>query len=379
MKVLPSTDPDVMLLRASNGCFGVIGMLVGALLCVCVFVPGSVRGGDDFPWYIGLPVGLIFVAVGTYRRTIRIDRNAGNVTLRKSVTGYTYQQTKYSLNAFDSVSLGHIRRSSGSSGRPASRYDATLTGGSSLRILESGIVEHCRAIAEPVAVFLQLKLIDSVTGNVIVRDPELLQLSVGQRARKSGNRQPIPKTPTDLQTELDILDDATVVLKIPPAGWSTRMMLSMWTCWLMGGFFLWLVFLGSSNNDREPADDVMKIVVTLFSCLCIFGSIAFVLSYFTRRVTVTVSPQTFRLDSASLIRRYHRILPADEIQDVVTYNVQRLGQSATGNSRPTNFMIGGVGIRTDKITLNFGNHLSEAEQKFLSQLIRAVLERVLPN
>ncbi len=56
------------------------------------------------------------------------------------------------------------------------------------------------------------------------------------------------------------------------------------------------------------------------------------------------------------------------------YNVQRLGQSAKGNSRPTNFMIGGVGIRGDKTTLKFGNHLSEAEQKFLSQLIRAVLE-----
>lgn len=181
MKVLPSTDPVVMSLRSTSGCFGVLAMLMGAVLVVSVFAPGAGRGGDDMPWYIGLPFGLGLLAAGTYRRTIRIDWNSGNVIHRKSLVGYAFQQTTYSLDAFDTVYLGHIRRHSGDS--TTSKYHATLRGSSSLTIMESGIVKQSRTVAESVAVFLHVKLIDSVTGHVIVREPGLLQLSVGQRAQ----------------------------------------------------------------------------------------------------------------------------------------------------------------------------------------------------
>jgi len=336
MKVLSSTDPDILTLRSRTGCFSVMAFFFGAVVTACVFIPAAVRGGDEIPWYYGLPAGFALLAGSTYRRAIRIDRRAGNVVQRKSVVGFTWGQTTYSLNAFDSVSLGHIRRSTGNSGRASLFYFATLSGGSSLTLMESGIVEQSRVIAERVAVFLRLKLIDSVTGNVIVREAEHLQLSVGQRAQQSGDRQPIPETPADIQTQLELIDDATVVLKIPPAGWSTRIMLSMWTCWLMGGFFLWL-FYGFFDRERETGEYVLFSIVLMFSCLAIFGSIAFVLSYFTRRVTVTVSADELQLDSASWFRRYRRTLPAAEIQNVVAYNVQRLGQSGSGNSRPTGY------------------------------------------
>lgn len=374
MKILPSTDSDVMKLRSSAGCLSVMAFFFGAVIMACVFIPAAVRGGDEIPWYIGLPAGPALLAGSTYRRTIHIDRNAGSIVQRKSVVGCAFGETTYSQNAFDSVSLGHTRRITGDSGRAKSFYYATLSGGSSLTIMESGIVEQSRIIAEAVAVFLQLKLIDSATGNVIVREPELLALSVGERARQSGKRQSIPETPSDILTKLEFIDDTTAVLNIPPAGWSSRMMLSTWSGLLPGGFFLWL-FHDFFDRERQTQEYVIAAIAFLFSSLCIFVSLGFVLSYFTRRVIVTVSAEELRVDSASFIRRTSQTMPAGEIMDVVTENIQRLAQSAEGNSRPTNFMIGGVGIRGNGKTIRFGNHLSEAEQTFLVQLIRAVLER----
>lgn len=104
--------------------------------------------------------------------------------------------------------------------------------------------------------------------------------------------------------------------------------------------------------------------------LLVFGSLGYVLVSFTKRVKVTATVDQVKIESVSWIGKRTRILAGSDIEEVVVN--QPLNKGRERHSQ--NSFYNGIAIRSNHKTIAFGSHLPMAEQNFLSQFLRSVLE-----
>ena len=234
MRIHQTDQSNVMVLRHTLGCVSVFFLLFGILVTSTVFIPAEVRGGDEIPWYIGIPIGLALSAAGLYYKSITLDRSRGRAETVWRLAGVAFRHESKNLDLFDRVTLSsRIKRSKNNRYLV---YVTSLAGRSSLTLDEQSSPDSSRRDAERISTFLELPLHDASSGRTIIREADSFGTSLRQRARRSGTRAPLPKVPDQLLTQVDLSNDPTIQLHVPASGWSARKLLATLPTSLMGGF-----------------------------------------------------------------------------------------------------------------------------------------------
>lgn len=346
-------------------------LLFGGITFACLFIPAEVRGGDELPSYIGLPIGIALLAGGTYRKSITLDRAAGQADICRRVAGITFRRESRQLKSFDRVSLGtRIKRSDN---RRYTVYFVSLCGSSTIELDERQIADFARHSAERVAKFLELPLHDVSSGKMIVRDAASLGMSLREKAGRADERAPLPNPPENLRTDIDLSQGSVAILSVPAPGWSLGSLLSTIPPCAFGAFMLWMTH-DAFAIDTDVGELVIAGIATLVGVLCIFGSLGFVIAHFTRRVTVTASSEQLTIKSVSLLGWRTRVVAADSVDEVLVLRPTEPRRDRKKRGGWNSIGRGGVSIRSDGKTIKFGGHLPNSEQEFLSRFIRAILE-----
>lgn len=204
--------------------------------------------------------------------------------------------------------------------------------------------EEARRIGERLAEFVWLPLDDETSEETVRREPESLQESLRDRARREGKVQAPPEAPSHLRSTIRTSEGA-LTIEIPPQPFGPRLLIPLF----IALFMLTTVVLPLGGFSR-----ILLLGALAYAALRVYGS--------ERHWTfVNANREELQLEFKEPLRRRRVRIPADEIEELTLYR-------SANPLEP-----GGILVRSDRETATFGGHLSEQEQEYLRDLARAVL------
>jgi len=235
---LPVTNPNVWRHQAGGGCASLFGLpffLVGVGVIVLTFVPADVHGGDDLPFYFGIPFGLIFATVGGVflfgRMELMIDRSAGTAIRNWKLLSKTVKSQTSQLKEFDRISLrSEIRKGKNSS---YTVYPVRLAGEGvkNFDLTQSRDENEARKEAEVLSKLLSLPIHDETAGSLRIRESDSLDESIKDKFAQGKETNVIPDPPAKLKSRINY-DGSHLQVEIPPPGFN-------------GGFLVALIAIGA--------------------------------------------------------------------------------------------------------------------------------------
>jgi hypothetical protein len=224
MRIVKTGDPAVWEARSS----GHVGLFFFGLSCLLVglFVMSLPLGlvpveGDTAPWYMLVPFGSIFAMVGlglmAGRRGIVIDRQRHRVVRWYGLLCPMVRRESL-LGLCDRLALTREVRKSDKSTRIV--YPVRLEGNAQdavIHIEEPLDYQEARRTAESLARFLRLPLMDLSSGKEVVREPDRLDESIRERARRTEEEMPDAVAPPQMRSTLRE-ESGTLHIQVPPTG-----------------------------------------------------------------------------------------------------------------------------------------------------------------
>ena len=365
-------DPEVYDYRMPVGCMMLFGLpfLLGGLFAIVLSLSPDAGRRDVPDWYILLPGGLLLFGVGVLlvftRRGTEIDHRNGRVTkwwgLVRPMT-----RTVHPLADFDQVTLsqrqerGH-RRSytvypvslSGPTVRPLTvDTPLTFTGGLEL--------------AQDLARFTGLQLLDRSQGSPLVRLAEEVGEPLRERQQDTGARVNVPDPPADARSRVAVLGE-TIRFDIPAPGFHRRDLWGMGFGLLVpaGVALLWLKPVYQRGAVSLP---MMAALAVLLVCLPFLVFFVPPLSAAWRRTRVEASPQEVRVRLRGLFFRRTRALLTQAVGEVEVVDLA----SFRGYPGARGSMGKLIVVRSDQNTLAFGAGLSDAELDWMRAVLWSVV------
>ena len=392
---LISSDPDVMQTRQGGGCLTLFGLpffLAGLFILSLPFKLFPVEG--EIPWYVALPFGGVFAAVGAGlmfgRSGLIIDRRQKTIIQWWGLL-VPMKRTEYLLDSFRRVTLGKEERDSGETSYTA--FPVRLEGEGAVKPLEIEApknYEQARHSAEALAKFLNWPLADSSTGAKLVREPDRLDEPLREQARRE--RAPAEWATPPFGTRMQVRQEAgATVFDLPPPGLSLTHYLQLGFGLVFAGVVIYF-FLGPLL--KLPMPGVLRYFflgfIGLFFVLGpILSALHSVWSQAWSRTRVVASREWLRVEERGLIRSKVREIPAAEIEELVLPEqkleipLERLpdGASLPPNSRTMAFLNWiarwapprPILARSDRQTLEFGRGLSPEELLYLYAEVKRIL------
>lgn len=354
--------------RSGGGCLIFLGLpfLLGGIFGI--MAPGlpEFRRTSDVPWYVMVPAGLLFVALGA---TIALLRRGTIIDLRvERVTSWwgllvPFGRTEMPLVDFDRVVLTEsVQRSRG---RRYLTYPVHLIGqaGRRVRVEIASTPAKALRLGEEVAKFARLTLEDRTQGSPIVRTAEELGQSVRERKEAAGSHIDVPDAPPGCRSRHEVLGD-TLTFHIPGPGLDRASLLSI----LFGlAVPLGICLLMLLPMYRRGAV-VWPVMALLAALLVVAPFVLFCwlpLCASRLRVRIDVSPEELRATYHGIVRRRSRALPTHAVRELEVLG--RAVQASTGRR-------GGVIVaRSPQGMLAFGRGLSAAELHWMRAVIWNVI------
>jgi hypothetical protein len=407
MEFIDTDDPDMLQTRRGGGFlifFGLPFLLTGLFVMGFSFwdPPG---GGGGAPLLVTVIFGSIFTAVGVAmmfgRSGMIIDRRKGTL-VRWSGLLVPMKKTTYILDYHDRITIRKdLRRSEK---RTYYAYPIVLKGshGDTEGIVfdEPTDYSEARRTAEEITAFLKLPLVDTTSGNEVVREPDRLDESIRERARRTNERVEAFDPPPDMRARVRE-ESGTLIIEIPPQK-LTREHYKRMGILLIIGVVAASVVVGVDNlRHFKPNELIFYAPMGIF--ILLFASRT-ILRQTRRSFRVTASRSLLRVEKRNSSRREVTEIPVDELEDFVIGDAnlpagvsrtpdgryQAVGVAVSpGNSggysdrqvvagtkllAKLSFLIspGGPSITasSDKATVNFGKGLREDELRYLYALIK---------
>jgi len=370
MRIVETGRPDRLEMRDGGGCAVLLGIpFMGAGVFALALSVDLIPVNNDIPWFWGVPIGLLFATIGavlTFGRVgCIVDPRARRLTKWWGLLT-PMRRRERSLDDFSAVTLTReIRRSNKST---YTVYPVRLRGTDdcSDEKLDEGCqrYEQSRKLAEEVASLLGVDLVDSSTGDAVVRNAEHLDESLPEQILRTGDLGDLPDPPAGAKSVIR-QRGKDIIIEIPAPGFGPEH---------AGGLLFMAVFVGGTTTMltfilRDDPPLVVTIAATLFlgiffillPLVLIGGG---VLQHASGLTCLTVDPERgLVLETKSIFGRSRKEMAGKDLEDLNT------GRSATGpGSRGK-----GIVARSDTQTLTFGGHLSDAEREFLCAVIRYTL------
>ncbi len=368
MKLKRTGDRDVIEARAGTHCYllvlGLPLLAIGLAIISCTFfIPAETRGGDPIPWFIGLPAGGLFSALGWLfvfgRRSIRID-------LRKGVfeacfgMPFPIKRSASALNEFNYIRIKvRTERSQSGTHRGKARpsYSVDLVGKRSNKTFGIyGTREEAIETAEHLSRFLRFDVHDnSGSGQAHVRKAGTMDEPLKERMRRSQNPVALPKPPDELKSSICVMNDSVIVDF--PAQYD------------FNGPFTILIIMGTIFYSLQREDVWPQLAEKLpeltggwlvSKTACTVTGILLTLIILGLYLIFTTKRESLEINAGSVSMKVKRLL-ITSITEIPCRELEDLNLSNDGT----------VYARSDKKSFTFGKNLSRPESKYICDLIRS--------
>lgn len=413
MKFVDSGDPDILQIRRGGGSLMIPGLpfFLGGLYVVGSALWGPFSQGQEIPWFVTAIFGSIFVAVGAAlafgRSGMIIDRRKGTIVRWYGLL-VPMKKTTDLLEYHDHVTIRKELRRCQNSIYYA--YPVVLKGshGGSAGI---DLADHprnyppmdypqARRIAGEITAFLKLPLVDTTSGKEVIREPDELNESIRERAKRTKERvqafDPPPDMRARVQEELGAL-----IIEIPPQKLTIEHYRRMAIIVAIGAVAEIVVYCVNNLRLLKSHDLIVYAPVGIFILLF---AISVILLQRGRSLRITASRDLLRVEERYSIRRKVTEIPVDQLEDFVMGDANLpIGVSRTPDGRyqaegvpvsPGNSggysdqqVMGGTKLygklslffnppgpsitaSGNKATVNFGKGLREDELRYLYALIK---------
>lgn len=399
-------DQATLEIRSGGGCLSVFGLpflLAGLFVLQLPLGLIPVNKPSDTPSSLFIILfGAVFTFVGAVlvlgRAGIILDRARGRIVQWYGLL-VPLKRTEYLMDTIDQVEMNF---SSGDSDSPAT-WPIKLSGGSMtkpLAVSQPTSFAEARQLAEELSRFLQKPLVDTSTGERIIRDPGQLNESYRDRMRRTDKAEGIlPPEPSTMRSRVERTGEGLVIhipentnkqLHYIPLAFSLIFAISV--TWFFLPPFL-----------RSDLPDLIRYLILGFLGLFIILPLLSAFRTFHQlkkdfqRITVTRA--FLRVETTKQGKRTMTEIPVDELKDLVVpsrqgtinaMDVPGMKKVHLGDTRSPRMpdgrpvprlllslmkMVGSKGIiaRSDKTEVELAAGLDEAEVAWLFALIRKTI------
>ncbi len=375
---LPNSNQNIWSHQAGGGCASLFGLpffAAGVGVIILTFIPAETRGGDELPFFFGIPFGSIFAIVGGAflfgRLELLIDRGSGTATRNWKLISKTIKAQTFPLKEFDRVSLrSEIRRNKNSS---YTVYPVRLLGAPEMKfdISQSRSESEARKAAEDIAKFLSLPIHDETSGKLRIRESDLLDENIKDKFEKGLESNEIPNPPAKLKSRIHY-DGSSLQVEVPPPGFNAGFLVAIVFICLFELIFLTtfaIPFL--SETDLSGVFLIFAAVFGLmFLGLPTWILIRLIGSSFMATQSVSVSNATLTVAKGWPTRKTKSI-PANEIEEFII-GIKKPG--TRGNKSVITFGANKEVLAiSDTDQVSFGAGLPQDEVEYIYALAKGIL------
>jgi len=397
-------DSGTLEFRSGGGCLSIFGMpflLAGLFVMQIPLGIIHVEGptGPMFSVFLVL-FGFVFTAIGTGlvfgRSGIIMDRVRGRVTRWYGLI-VPMKRVEYMLDNVRQVEMDFSRGDSDS----ADTWPVKLSGEGipkPVAVVQPVNFVEARQVAEELSRFLRKPLVDSSTGERLTRDPDHLDESYRDRARRTGEATAaMPSMPSGMRSRVERTGEGYVVhIPGPLLNWFHYLpvLFPLVFAAIVAWFFLPAIL-------TLPMPDLMRyfflgFIGLFFIAGPVVSALLNVLRLKNQFERVTVTKAFLRVETLKRGKQSNVEIPVGELEDLVapisraipdTIDVPGMKEIRLGNTgtprmpdgRPVPRILlslmkmsGSRGIiaRSDKAVIEFGEGLDGAEVAYLFALLR---------
>ncbi|MGB5216692.1 MAG: hypothetical protein WBN66_00200 [Smithella sp.] len=399
-------DQATLEIRSGGGCISIFGLpflLSGLFVLQLPFGLIPVNSSSDTPSSLFVILfGAVFTLAGTVlvfgRAGIILDRSRGRIVQWYGLL-VPLKRTEYLMDAIDQVEMNF---SSGDSDSPAT-WPIKLSGRSMTRpiaVSQPTSFTEARQLAEELSRFLQKPLVDTSTGERIIRDSGHLNESYRDRMRRTDKAAGIlPPEPSGMRSRVERTGEG-LVIHIPE---NTNKRLHYIPLVFSLIFAIGVTWFFLPSILRSDISDLIRYIILGFLGLFIILPLLSALRTFHQlkkdfeRITVTRA--FLRVETMKQGKKTITEIPADELEDLVAParqgiinaievpGIKKVPLGDTGTPRMPDGrpvprlllslmkMVSSKGIiaRSDKIEVALAAGLDEAEVVWLFALIRKTI------
>jgi hypothetical protein len=406
MKFIDTGDPDILQTRRGGGLLMIFGL---PFLLTGLFVIGfsfwSPPGGGGPPLLVTVIFGSIFTALGTglvFGRSGMIINRRKRSVVRWSGLLVPMKKTIYPLDYHDRITIRKELRSGEKQTYYA--YPIVLQGshgaGEGIIFDEPTDYPQARRTAEEITAFLKMPLVDTTSGREVIREPDRLDESIRQRARRTKEKVEALHPPSHMRARVQEVSGA-LIIEIPPQRLTPEHYKRMGILMVIGAVAAGVVF-GVNNLRHLNAHDLL-VYAPIGIFVLLFASRT-ILRQTRESCRIEASRDMLRVEQRTSNRRTVTEIPVDELEDFVMGDANLpAGVSKTPDGRyqaegvrahPRNsggysghqVMAGtkllaklsliirppgpSITATSDQATVNFGQGLREDELHYLYALIK---------
>ena len=377
-------NQDRFELKSGGGCVAIFGLpflLAGIAVIVAVFIPQEVRGGDPFPWYVGIPFGSVFALIGGAfvfgRSSFVIDKISSTVTSSWSLF-ITLKTKTLDLKKFNRILITkEVRRGNNSS---TTVYPVYLEGkGTKELVQESQLYNNSRQLSEDLSKFLDFDVCDTSSESEVIRQAGTMDMSVRDKLINSNEYIELPDEPANMKSECYMLDD-TFVVEIPSSTFNPLSLIGL----VPFLFFIpFMIFIGDMINVGKEVNNAplpVQLIGSVFALIFLIVPLGMIYKIAIKPIItkkkLELNKYELRYTTSALLTK-KIILQCSEIEEVFikgrskdkSQEVPEIVKLIINTLLKNN----GITIRTDKTTLNIGEDLDKEELNYILAVINQTL------
>lgn len=399
-------DQATLEIRSGGGCISVFGLpflLAGLFVLQIPFGLIPVNSSADAPSAVFVILfGAVFTLVGTVlvfgRSGMILDRTRGRIVQWYGLPA-PLKRTEYLMNAIDQVEMNF---SSGDS-ESAATWPIKLSGGSMAKpiaVSQPTSFTEARQLAEELSRFLQKPLVDTSTGERIIRDSGHLNESYRDRMRRTEKGERIfPPEPSGMRSRVERTGEG-LVIHIPEKSKRGLHHMSFFISLIFAAVIAWFFLLPLLRSDMPGLfRHIILGFLGLFMILPLLSALRTSHRMKKDFERITVTKAVLRVEAIKQGRKTTTEIPIDELEELVSParqgilnamevpGMKKAPIGETGNPRLPDGrpvprlllslmkMAGAKGMiaRSDKAEVEFAAGLDEAEAAWLFALIRKTI------
>jgi hypothetical protein len=357
-------ESDRLEVKSGGGCLMLFGLPFFGMGLFVMSVPFWQEGGAG-AGLVAVPFGFIFAAVGAGimfgRAGLIIDTRARTATRWWGLL-VPFKRTTVPLDDIDAVTISReVRRSKNST---YTVYPVRLRAkGTDLDVKEQRDYEAARREGERFAKFLGVKMIDSGSGDTVVREAGTLDESLRDRLAREGRPAERPTEPAACRVTTQVAG-TEATFEIPPRGFGIGDGIAVAALGIFLtvalGFFA-SIGGGALNEDTPlPLIAFVAVFALFFLGIPLIGLVG-VISSTRARDRVTASPRELRLVRKMLLTTKTTTIPTDELEELRIGGATRRMSTARGEV---------IIARSDRASIEIGAGLKPEELKWLHDVIK---------
>lgn len=357
-----TSDPQLLEYRSGGGCstlFGIPFILGGVLTMAAPFLDGD---AELAALAITIPFGLIFacagVAVSLGRSRLVFDRRRGVISSWWGILGMG-PTTETPLAGRERVSMATETRGSGKSRHTV--HPVRLEGGihEPHEIEAPGSTAEARRLAEDVAKFLEVGIVDRTSGDEIVREAGTLDESVRDRLARLGVKPEQAPRPPDARSRHTPMGSMQR-FEIPATGFNCGHVLIVFVA-LLFAFPGGAAMVALASDPDAPA--IVGVVVGGFFLLPSLAVILYAIADSRTTYFIEATPMRLLVEQRGLVSTKNFEFPCHELEEL----------EVTG--RKSNDVMSGTSIlaRSDTQEVRFGSGLSADELSWIKSCLEVGL------